>query len=94
MEANTNFTTKAIVCPFATNGLSDRMACLEGSLMKTLITCVAGFIGTKTADVLLKADHDVTGIDDLNDYYDPDLKKDRLKHFTEKQIPTICASQY
>ncbi len=50
--------------------------------MKTLITGVAGFIGAKAADVLLKAGHDVTGIDNLNDYYDPDLKKDRLKHFT------------
>ena len=50
--------------------------------MKTLITGVAGFIGAKAADVLLNAGHDVTGIDNLNNYYDPDLKKDRLKHFT------------
>ena len=61
--------------------------------MKTLITGVAGFIGAKTADVLLKAGHDVTGIDNLKDYYDPDLKKDRLKHFTEnKSLRFVKAS--
>ena len=58
--------------------------------MKTLITGVAGFIGAKTADVLLKAGHDVTGIDNLKDYYDPDLKKDRLKHFTGKNHYDLC----
>ena len=61
--------------------------------MKTLITGVAGFIGAKAADVLLKAGHDVTGIDNLNDYYDPDLKKDRLKHFTRnKSLRFVQAS--
>ncbi len=61
--------------------------------MKTLITGVAGFIGAKAADVLLKAGHDVTGIDNLNDYYDPDLKKDRLKHFTgNKSLRFVQAS--
>lgn len=50
--------------------------------MKTLITGVAGFIGAKAADVLLEAGHDVTGIDNLNNYYDPFLKRDRLRHFT------------
>ena len=50
--------------------------------MKTLITGVAGFIGAKAADVLIKAGHEVTGIDDFNDYYDPTLKRDRLTHFT------------
>lgn len=51
--------------------------------MKTLITGVTGFIGAKAADVLLEADHEVTGIDNLNDYYDPSLKRDRLRHFTD-----------
>ena len=50
--------------------------------MKTLVTGVAGFIGAKAADVLLGAGHEVTGIDNLNDYYDPSLKRDRLRHFT------------
>ena len=50
--------------------------------MKTLLTGVAGFIGAKAADVLIEAGHEVIGIDNLNDYYDPSLKRDRLRYFT------------
>jgi len=48
--------------------------------MKTiLITGAAGFIGQATAKVLLKRGDRVIGIDNLNPYYDPNLKKARLK---------------
>lgn len=47
--------------------------------MEYLITGAAGFIGFHTALKLLDAEIEVVGIDNLNDYYDPDLKKDRLK---------------
>ena len=50
--------------------------------MKTNITVVAGFTGAKAAAVLLEAVHEVTGIDNLNHYYDPSLKRDRLRYFT------------
>jgi len=43
------------------------------------ITGVAGFIGANAANQLLAIGHRVTGIDNLNDYYDPQLKKDRLQ---------------
>ena len=43
-----------------------------------LITGVAGFIGFHVARALLKAGRTVSGIDDLNDYYDPALKQARL----------------
>lgn len=43
-----------------------------------LVTGAAGFIGSYVAQKLLDAGHDVTGIDSLNDYYDPALKKARL----------------
>ena len=46
--------------------------------MHLLITGVAGFIGAKTAEVLLCAGHRVTGIDNLNNYYSRQLKIDRL----------------
>jgi UDP-glucuronate 4-epimerase len=46
--------------------------------MKILVTGVAGFIGMHTALSLLEAGHAVVGIDNLNDYYDPQLKLDRL----------------
>ncbi len=47
--------------------------------MKTIVvTGVAGFIGWKTAEVLLKGGYRVVGIDNLNDYYDVRLKRWRL----------------
>jgi UDP-glucuronate 4-epimerase len=46
--------------------------------MHILITGVAGFIGAHAAGQLLAKGHQVTGIDDLNDYYDPGLKNARL----------------
>jgi UDP-glucuronate 4-epimerase len=44
-----------------------------------LITGVAGFIGYYTCQQLLKRGCRVTGIDNLNDYYDPALKLKRLE---------------
>ena len=48
--------------------------------MKTyLLTGAAGFIGSKTAELLLKNGHTVVGVDNLNDYYSPAVKQLRLK---------------
>ena len=47
--------------------------------MKLLITGAAGFIGFHLSKKLLEKDYQVIGIDNLNSYYDPGLKKDRLK---------------
>ena len=47
--------------------------------MKVLITGTAGFIGFHAASKFLAAGFEVTGIDNINDYYDTDLKYDRLK---------------
>ena len=48
--------------------------------MKTIVTGCAGFIGAATVRTLLKDDKDTTviGIDNLNDYYDVNLKLARL----------------
>ena len=46
--------------------------------MKVLVTGVAGFIGMFVAQRLLARGDRVVGIDNLNDYYDPALKADRL----------------
>jgi UDP-glucuronate 4-epimerase len=46
--------------------------------MKVLVTGAAGFIGFFTARRLLDLGHQVVGLDNLNDYYDPALKKARL----------------
>ena len=44
-----------------------------------LVTGAAGFIGAHVAKTLLERGDAVVGIDNLNDYYDPTLKHDRLK---------------
>jgi UDP-glucuronate 4-epimerase len=46
--------------------------------MKILVTGAAGFIGFFTAQKLLDLGYEVIGLDNLNDYYDTDLKKARL----------------
>lgn len=46
---------------------------------KILVTGVAGFIGYHVAERLLKLGHAVSGIDNLNSYYDPNLKEARLE---------------
>lgn len=46
--------------------------------MKILITGTAGFIGFHLANRLLQEGHSVVGVDQINDYYDVQLKKDRL----------------
>ncbi|EKO3596897.1 NAD-dependent epimerase [Vibrio metschnikovii] len=59
--------------------------------MKFLVTGVAGFIGSRVAEVLVQQGHHVIGIDNNNDYYDVSLKLARLKriehdHFTFIQL--------
>lgn len=46
--------------------------------MKILVTGAAGFIGFYVAKYLVERGDEVVGIDNLNDYYDPQLKHDRL----------------
>lgn len=47
--------------------------------MKVLITGAAGFIGSHLAKKLISQGHEIIGVDNINDYYDPKLKEDRLK---------------
>tara|TARA_B100000242_G_scaffold293768_1_gene272987 strand:+ start:1235 stop:2185 length:951 start_codon:yes stop_codon:yes gene_type:complete len=46
--------------------------------MKVLVTGSSGFIGFHLIKKLLGSGHEVVGIDDHNDYYNPDLKLKRL----------------
>ena len=52
-------------------------------LKKTLITGSAGFIGFSVSKYLLEKGHNVIGIDNHNDYYDPTMKESRLKKLKE-----------
>jgi len=49
--------------------------------MKILITGGAGFIGSNLAKKLMDRGDRVVIIDNFNDYYDPQLKKDRIKKY-------------
>ena len=46
--------------------------------MTILLTGAAGFIGAYTARALLEAGRAVVGLDNFNDYYDPQIKRDRV----------------
>jgi nucleoside-diphosphate-sugar epimerase len=46
---------------------------------RSLVTGVAGFIGSHLAEALLARGHEVVGIDCLTDYYDPALKEANLR---------------
>lgn len=62
--------------------------------MKVLVTGAAGFIGSHVSLLLLIAGHDVVGLDNLNDYYDVNLKKDRLKRIEDFSAGTLVENAF
>jgi UDP-glucuronate 4-epimerase len=52
--------------------------------MTVLLTGAAGFIGMHVAEALLARGETVVGIDNVNDYYDVELKEARLSRLTER----------
>ena len=49
-------------------------------MKKYLVTGAAGFIGFHTTKKLLECGHMVVGVDNINDYYDQNIKLDRLSN--------------
>ena len=54
-------------------------------MKKVLVTGAAGFIGSHLCSRLLERGDVVTGLDNINDYYDVNLKLERLKRLEARQ---------
>jgi UDP-glucuronate 4-epimerase len=68
---------------------------IEGK--KILVTGAAGFIGFHLSKYLIESGHEVLGLDNINSYYDPQLKFDRLTELgiessKAKVINAVCKS--
>ncbi|MEZ9597063.1 NAD-dependent epimerase [Shewanella sp. 10N.261.52.F9] len=57
--------------------------------MKYLVTGTAGFIGSAVVEKLVANGHEIVGIDNINDYYDPALKYARLKRIEHKNFRLV-----
>lgn len=53
--------------------------------MRVLVTGAAGFIGFHLSHRLLDDGHEIVGLDNLNDYYSVDLKRDRLAQLQARE---------
>ena len=59
-------------------------------MKKILVTGAAGFIGYHLCEALIKKGHDVIGLDNINDYYDVNLKYARLDQLgIEKESASV-----
>lgn len=56
------------------------------------ITGSAGFIGSNLSEYLLKENHEVIGIDNFNDFYDPELKRKNVK--STQKVASECKGSY
>ncbi|MDT8317870.1 MAG: NAD-dependent epimerase [bacterium] len=54
-------------------------------MKKILVTGAAGFIGSNLSSRFLKEGNEVVGLDNLNDYYDVNLKKKRLERLEREE---------
>ncbi|MCE7053712.1 NAD-dependent epimerase/dehydratase family protein [Algoriphagus sp. AGSA1] len=69
--------------------------------MQILVTGAAGFIGFHLCNRLIKEGHNVVGVDNLNSYYDPNLKLARLAELgiiginqNDSSFPTLVAGDF
>jgi UDP-glucuronate 4-epimerase len=55
--------------------------------MNFLVTGGAGFIGSHVCERLLREGHNVWAFDDLNDFYDPAIKRNNLRQLQAQAMP-------
>jgi len=70
--------TLAVMCFTFEVWITQTQGAILGEIMKILVTGAAGFIGYHTSARLLDMGCSVVGLDNLNDYYSVQLKRDRL----------------
>jgi UDP-glucuronate 4-epimerase len=63
--------------------------CYDLPMKKVLLTGAAGLIGAKTAELLLSQGIEVVGLDNLNDYYDVNLKRHRLSEIQNPRFTFV-----
>jgi len=54
-------------------------------LGKVLVTGAAGFVGNFLSKALLNKGYEVIGVDNVNDYYDIQLKEDRVNRLEDRE---------
>jgi len=59
--------------------------------MKILITGAAGFIGSHLSEYLAKKGHEITGIDNMSNYYDVSLKQQNVYHIKKAGVRFVKA---
>ena len=57
--------------------------------MRTLVTGGAGFIGSHLVENLVSAGHEVSILDDFNDFYDPQIKRSNIAAV----VDSVCVHQ-
>ena len=58
----------------------------EDSLLRYVVTGAAGFIGSRLADLLQEAGHEVVGVDCFTDYYDPGEKEENAAGLDVRRV--------
>lgn len=58
--------------------------------MNIVVTGGAGFIGSNLCDLLVKENHNVLCIDNFNDYYSPEMKRQNIKGLMQNRLFKLC----